>query len=86
MKEITEDMVEELNDRFKNTIIEFVLHGSITNVVDIVMKKQYSDIFDSYILNLTEQVKLELREFFRQKGIQLMFNNTASCFWATTNE
>lgn len=86
MQEITEDMVSELNEQFKDTIIEFKLGHSITTVVDIKMKPQYTNIFDSYILNLTEETKRNLRDFFRKYNINIMFNNTASCFWATTKE
>ena len=86
MQEITEDMVSELNEQFKDTIIEFKLGHSITAVVDIKMKPQYTNIFDSYILNLTAETKRNLQDFFRKYSIHIMFNNTASCFWATTKE
>ena len=83
MNEITRDMLEELNAEYNDAIFEFVFQNDCEGVVDIKMKSNCQKYIDSYILNLEDDTRNNIRDFFRKKNISIRYNNTASCFWAT---
>lgn len=83
MNEITKEMLEELNAEYNDAIFEFVFNNGCEGVVDIKMKSNCKKYIDSYIINLEDDTTNNIREFFRKKNINIRYNNTASCFWAT---
>lgn len=82
MKEITQEILDELNNEYSDAIFEFVFQPDMDGVVDIKLKKQYSRYIDSYIINLEDDVHAHIRSWFEGLGLKIKYNNTRSCFWA----
>ena len=47
MKEITQEILDELNNEYSDAIFEFVFQPDMDGVVDIKLKKQYNRYIDS---------------------------------------
>lgn len=86
MNDITIEMLDELNAEYNDAIFEFVFQDDCEGVVDIKMKSNCQKYIDSYIINLEDDTRNNIKDFFRKKGINIRYNNTASCFWATVKE
>lgn len=81
---ITQDILDELNNEYNDAIFEFRFQNGMDGVVDIKMKPNCQKYIDSYILNLEDDTRNNIREFFKKKNINIRYNNTASCFWASS--
>jgi hypothetical protein len=82
MNKISKEMLNELNAEYNDAIFEFVFQDDDENVVDIKMKRNCQKYIDSYIINLEDDTRNNIRNFFRKKNVNIRYNNTASCFWA----
>ncbi len=75
---ITQDMLDELNNELSDSIIMLKLRDD--HVVDFVLRNTRR--VDSYIINLEDETHEMVQKYFKDKGIEIMYNNTRSCFWA----
>ena len=75
---ITQDMLDELNNELSDSIIMLKLRDD--HVVDFVLRNTRR--VDSYIINLEDETHEMVQKYFKDKGIEIMYNNTCSCFWA----
>lgn len=82
---ITTDMLNELNHYlsmsgccFKYTSINGPCNDLTVEIVPI--SRQY---IKSFILNITQDFRQCLIEFFNNKGVKIEFNNDGSIFWAS---
>lgn len=80
MNKITKEMIDELNANYNDAIFEFVFQDD--GVIDIRMKHNCQKYIDSYIINLDDDTRSGIRDFFKKKNINIRYNNTASCFWS----
>jgi hypothetical protein len=79
---ITKNMINEFNTQLENkgSIIRLYPRG---RTVDIKLSPDDYLKMEGQIINPTRAFYNDLQEFFSNRGIQLTFNNTWSCFWAT---
>ena len=80
---ITSEMLDELNKELENMNLSFRykfndygLNPSIT-ITPINMS-----CIDSFILNVTNEFYAWLEVWFKNRGIELIHNNTRSTFWS----
>ena len=79
---ITQDMIDELNEKYTSYPFMFEYYSRDNTTVNIILKNKLG--LTSYIINLDSPTLNEIKEFFKQKGITIHYNNTASCFWSST--
>ena len=84
---ISKELLEELNREYEDAVFEFTFDldkdDYFDSVVQIQMKPKYTKYLDSYIINLDDETRNNIIKWFKSRDIDIMYNNTRSCFWAT---
>lgn len=84
---ISKELLEELNREYEDAVFEFTFDldkdDYFGSVVQIKMKPKYTKYLDSYIINLDDETRNNIIKWFKSRDIDIMYNNTSSCFWAT---
>lgn len=84
-KEITQEMIDSLNNELNDSVIMCKLRpDNFGPTVDFVLKNETR--ISSYIINLEEDTHKMIENFFEKQGIKIMYNNTRSCFWASLSD
>lgn len=84
---ISKELLEELNREYEDAVFEFTFDldkdDYFGSVVQIQMKPKYTKYLNSYIINLDDETLNNIIKWFKSRDIDIMYNNTRSCFWAT---
>ncbi|MEM5009363.1 hypothetical protein WKH57_01450 [Niallia taxi] len=80
MSVITKEMINEFNELLSQKESVIRLHVR-HNVVDIKLIEDSYLKMEDQIINPTNKFFEDLAEFLNDKGVQIAFNNTKSCFW-----
>jgi len=84
---LTKELVDEFNEELKIMgcafRCKFFDDNSIPRMDIVPISMKY---IDSYIFNLSEEFRLWMFDWFKQRGKQLHGNNTGCIYWAYTEK
>lgn len=84
--DITKDMVTVLNMQLQNEgcsfKYEFIDTEELPKCKIVPSNSKY---IHSYTISTTAEFQTVLREFFRQRSIEITFNNDGTIFWSSTS-
>lgn len=81
-RDITQIMLDCLNEDLKDTAIEVVFDNTI-NFRACHIQLKNSDGLDSYTINISRDTQRRIVDFFKAECIDIEFNNVGSYFWST---
>lgn len=84
--DITRDMVTVLNMQLQSEGCSFKYELIDTDELPkCKLVPSNSKYINSFIVNITTEFQNVLREFFRQRNIEIVFNIDGSAFWSNTS-
>ena len=84
---ITQDMVTVFNQKLKEMECSFKIQldkagVGICNNPSCEIVPANSKFIETSIINVTDEFYKFLEDFFKERGIELTYNNTGSIFWS----